>query len=465
MLLVARATLADPDTREPAARLIDQAFDVACTQKNSFAQMTLWELSDKSQRKQLREKFPEQFSQLHQWYNTRVGEAEQQREWDDAIRYLNLLIEPDPAQWELIQRRGKAYVQLGEFRKAIEDLGLVMKIRPNDAELLIARGEAFAGLRQWEQAADDFSKAIQLRPDDEQLRLARGRCYASIGMELIISPTSSWRWLHPQDGIDPAIEEPDFHTTFFTAGFDDAQWREDKDSPGSRGGFGYGDTVGVDFDRPATGDYRKTAYFRRYFESQAEYDSLLISMQRDDGVIIYLDGVEVRRDNVGTDAEAYDLFAAETISGSDETASVRFALAGKLEPGKHLLAISLHNRANGSSDLRIAEISLQGKKTGSASLALDDPEALIDRGSAYLEQEQSERATDDFSRAIELDPQSFRAHLRRARGYMALGKKEEARADVEKASSLMKEFDVKNDAAEELVNELREKLSASEKEK
>ena len=113
--------------------------------------------------------------------------------------------------------------------------------------------------------------------------------------------------------------------------------------------------------------------------------------------------------------------------------------------------------------MRIAEISLQGKKTDSASLGLDDLEALIDRGSAYLEQKQSERATDDFSRALELDPRNFRAHLHRARSYLALGKNEEAHADVEKTSSLMKELDVKNDAADQLLSELREKLSTSEK--
>lgn len=175
----------------------------------------------------------------------------------------------------------------------------------------------------------------------------------------IISAGSTWKWLHPHDGIDPAMDDDDFHSTFFTLDFEDSQWQTGQDSSGPEGGFGYGDSVGVRFRIPKSSD-RKTAYFRHTFLTDETYQNLVLKLQRDDGIIVYLDGVEVLRDNVSNAPEAYHLFAESTTSGSDEIMVHAYDLSTTLEPGDHVLAISLHNRAYGSSDLRLAEISLVG---------------------------------------------------------------------------------------------------------
>ena len=58
-------------------------------------------------------------------------------------------------------------------------------------------------------------------------------------------------------------------------------------------------------------------------------------------------------------AEAYRLPAATAVSGGDETTTNRIPLASlTLPPGEHVLAISLHNPENPSSDLRIGAITL-----------------------------------------------------------------------------------------------------------
>ena len=49
-------------------------------------------------------------------------------------------------------------------------------------------------------------------------------------------------------------------------------------------------------------DNRKTAYFRHKFSSEKALKNLSIRMQRDDGVIVYLDGKEVARDNMPENA-------------------------------------------------------------------------------------------------------------------------------------------------------------------
>ena len=65
------------------------------------------------------------------------------------------------------------------------------------------------------------------------------------------------------------------------------------------------------------------------------------------------------RDNVGDGDEAYDLTATTTGSSGEEIVIHRIPLKGTIGPERHVLAISLHNRDGGSSDLRMAEISLR----------------------------------------------------------------------------------------------------------
>ena len=176
--------------------------------------------------------------------------------------------------------------------------------------------------------------------------------------EVVVASGQEWRWLHPTDGTDPAEDDPDFHTTFFKPDFDDAKWEKGKDSDGENGGFGYGQPVPkVSIGEPLQ-ENRKSAYFRLKFKTDKPYEKLMFQCQRDDGVIVYLDGKEVIRDNVPKGKDKYALFAETTVASQNEVKVNRMPFKHKLEPGEHTLAISLHNRAGGSSDLRIAEMSL-----------------------------------------------------------------------------------------------------------
>jgi hypothetical protein len=176
----------------------------------------------------------------------------------------------------------------------------------------------------------------------------------------IVPVGSEWKWLHPTDGVDPATTVPDFHKTFMKADFDDSKWNTAKDSAGTHGGFAYGEDnfTGQDIGTPAP-ENRKSAYFRHKFKTDKGFKDLVLKLQRDDGIIVYLDGKEVGRDNVGGADDKYDLYAADSV-GSKEKDPIELKLEGEMEPGDHILAISLHNRSGGSSDLRIAEISLTG---------------------------------------------------------------------------------------------------------
>ncbi len=175
---------------------------------------------------------------------------------------------------------------------------------------------------------------------------------------VIVPPTAVWRWLHPIDGVDPKGVDADFHQTFFDLDYDDSFWALGRDRPGPTGGFGYGNPWfdGVDIGSPDKREFGRSAYFRTYFTTKESYSHFELQCQRDDGVIIYLDGKEVGRDNMLSGVEAYDLSAADTYT--NEQKSVRIPLTGTVPVGKHILAISLHSAERGE-DLRIGEISLK----------------------------------------------------------------------------------------------------------
>ncbi len=179
--------------------------------------------------------------------------------------------------------------------------------------------------------------------------------------ETLVPPTSTWRWLHPTDGVDPAAEDPDFHITFHTKDFDDSSWHSGLDRDDNTGGFGYGDPwfTGVDIGKPK--QTSNSAYFRTQFTTKEAHQLLELHCQRDDGIIVYLNGKEVARNNVSPGKESYRLSATDgrKIGPSHqlESQQVRIPLQGGLTAGDHILAISLHNGQR-SSDLRVGAISL-----------------------------------------------------------------------------------------------------------
>ena len=110
---------------------------------------------------------------------------------------------------------------------------------------------------------------------------------------------------------------------------------------------------------PTTREVAHSAYFRARFTTDKPRANLELRCQRDDGIIIYLDGKEVARNNMSDGPDTYLLPAVRAISDGEETVIQRIALRNvSLPAGAHVLAISLHNPAKSSSDLRLAGVTL-----------------------------------------------------------------------------------------------------------
>jgi hypothetical protein len=132
----------------------------------------------------------------------------------------------------------------------------------------------------------------------------------------------------------------DLGTSWRTRDFNDGAW------PTGRGKLGFN-------DNPATPiQLVTTAYFRYRFNvlNAASYTNLLFRVLRDDGVVVYLNGVELFRSNMPNGPVAYDTYASTPIGGANESYYMPTnTAADALLVGENLLAVELH-QSSGTSD-------------------------------------------------------------------------------------------------------------------
>ena len=160
----------------------------------------------------------------------------------------------------------------------------------------------------------------------------------------VVSPGALWKYW--DRGSLPA-------TNWFSPAYNDAGWSNGP-SP-----LGYGDANGVwpattnGFGLDSNNKY-PTTYYRSAFTvaSAAALANLMVSVQRDDGLILYLNGVEIYRNNMSAGAVTYTNWSTATVSGVDEVAWFTNAVsAGLLVSGANLLAAEVHQAATNSSDI------------------------------------------------------------------------------------------------------------------
>ena len=179
----------------------------------------------------------------------------------------------------------------------------------------------------------------------------------------IIAITDAWDYLSPTDGVDPATLDPDFATTWYnTDGSYDGPGFTNAAGPFSYGGItaigNTGTFIGVGGTATApTSGLRYTAYFKKQFTLDQDYNQLILEMILDDGAVIYIDGVERARLNMSSTTKANttgDTYTMLANNAPDESTYFTPAALGALTAGTHTIAISLHNSETTSSDLGMA---------------------------------------------------------------------------------------------------------------
>lgn len=127
--------------------------------------------------------------------------------------------------------------------------------------------------------------------------------------------------------------------------FDDGGWSSDN-AP-----LGYGDMNGTGLSN--INGSTEVAYFRNTFTvaDHTIYNSLDLEAVRDDGMVVYVNGVEVWRSNMADGAVSYGTWANSVVGGSSEGAWITQSVQNALVTGSNVVAVEVHQENSGSSDI------------------------------------------------------------------------------------------------------------------
>ena len=180
-----------------------------------------------------------------------------------------------------------------------------------------------------------------------------------------IAAGSTWKYL--DNGSNPG-------TAWRAPAFDDSAWK----SGAGELGYGDGDEATVVSYGSSSSTKFITTYFRKTFDvaDPAAIAELSMRLLRDDGVVVYLNGVEAYRNNMPTGAVGYTTRASSFIGGADETTWLTAALnPALLVAGQNVLAVEIHQDSPSSSDISFNTELTATTGAASASAAAVQPSA------------------------------------------------------------------------------------------
>ncbi len=135
--------------------------------------------------------------------------------------------------------------------------------------------------------------------------------------------------------------------------------------------LGYGDTHILTIVRSDSSVY-PCYYFRKSFTLTNVYQNLTLKILRDDGCVVYLNGLEVVRSNLPTGAITHSTWSSTAIGGTDETTYFEYHLDPSLYiTGDNILAVDVHQCSLDSSDLGF-DLQLEGFPVEGQLVAIND---------------------------------------------------------------------------------------------
>ena len=307
----------------------------------------------------------------------RRGELRQQQgDWRGALADFDAAEALDPTLDGLDVCRGAARLDGGDAAGAALALERFLARHPDRTDALWLRGRARAAIGLRREAIADFDAAIsglhRVTPDHylERARLQERRA-ARAGIDEGIrrlgpvpallemasrlgDPLTEPASPAPVGAAIPAAEQllvprgsiwkydatgTDRGTGWRAQGFDDSLW------PAGPAPLGFGDpfiVTSVPFGSP--NNKYVTTYFRTSFTYSGSAATLTLRANYDDGFVAYLNGQEIARRGLGSDAVPYGRLAAVHEAGAYETIDVT-AICRMLVTGQNTFAVEVHQRA------------------------------------------------------------------------------------------------------------------------
>ena len=173
---------------------------------------------------------------------------------------------------------------------------------------------------------------------------------APTGPVEFVAGRSPWSWSYP--ATDPAANwaQPAFDATPWAVG------------PGE---FGYGDGDESTVISTAAAPRPVTAYFRKMItiDRPTDFKKFVVEMTRDDGAAVYVNGVEVKRDQLPTGPLTASTPATVTLdTRTAETTPLKFELPPTaFAAGSNTIAVEVHNANRWSGDLSF-DLKLTGER-------------------------------------------------------------------------------------------------------
>ena len=155
----------------------------------------------------------------------------------------------------------------------------------------------------------------------------------SLAQTTIFGVTSSWKYL--DDGSNQG-------TNGRNSTFSDATWKTGNSE------LGCGDS-------PVTimAAYKIGYYFRKTISisNPTQFSNFTMKVRRDDGIVVYVNNVEVYRNNMPSGTIAYNTKASSTCSDDGSTIFTATLANSLFTNGNNLIAVEVHNRSTSSSDI------------------------------------------------------------------------------------------------------------------
>ena len=188
----------------------------------------------------------------------------------------------------------------------------------------------------------------------------------STSSSTVFGTGSSWRYNDSGQNLGTNWRNPNFNDSGWDVG--DAR-------------FGNGDTGLPIETQTAPASETITTYFRKQFTLTDDFDFASISINRDDAVVVYLNGTEVVRDNnFPSGTITYLTQASNAISGNAESQYNSFDIpASLLINGVNTLAVEVHQASNTSSDLAFDAALTVGQSVSGTPVAINTTTPVLSR--------------------------------------------------------------------------------------
>ncbi|MCW3464545.1 metallophosphoesterase [Chitinophaga nivalis] len=185
------------------------------------------------------------------------------------------------------------------------------------------------------------------------LAFSAGPVLTTVAQTTLLPFGSSWKYL--DNGSNQG-------TSWRAVSFNDGSW---KSGPGKLG-YGDGDEATVVSYGSSSSSKYVTTYFRKTFNITGvnNYNNFILEYLRDDGIVIYVNGTEVKRDNISSGTVSYTTLASDASDDGDDIQTATLN-AGNFVEGSNTIAVEIHQSDKSSSDI---SFDLQVKGSSSSNL-------------------------------------------------------------------------------------------------